>query len=1022
MINSDSSDGDNDVLQAIPFSTNLTNDGLLQVFQESVNSVSQEENILFSNLVQEANDFRIRTPDDVDRDNLPDKYQNLKLIIDKNGKMRVPNLFQVNDRPEIPSLLERYLAMQQGLLEKEQKTLAEIEEEIEELRNSNKSVDFEFDKDYFDVEKEPEKPFSKEQDKDFKQSEIYVKPKKYQETEKHENRNIGDGLEIYEIFTSTTIPEKSTTSTTTSTSTTTTSTTTTSTTSTTTTLTPIPTTINTVATTTTKRAFMQSSPTPRRIIIKSTRRPDGSLTREFINSLSSSEEKDNVKDFLNYSQFNIETFLKRANKGKKKIIHKLSPKKRPEESKIINRKNDILQNKSSTRFPHFQPNKNQNKRRKHFKTKNFLLKKVFPEENNTKNIIIGDKNVKNEDAKSVDFSEVSPMYNDLAVETEDFKRELNPDDERVHVNSPPIPNVDPLPESVKASAAHRTPQPQVNISPDHSPTQNINLVKDPQMLSKPVFTATSKTRATPFNGSFVPVPNWGNQFQPYLVTTTRPDTSTTKSYEFASQSSFVSINLGRKEENSEVYPFAEGLSINLKPDHPVTKEKVEDNVESASVIKTIEESVHEIAKQPEAPIKLPPKIPPYLSSIYHVVTPSPKSKQRPVFNPNGNHVPLIQSLPPQNFPHSIQHAFPSFPTSTFPPYHEDMAPTEDEDDPLSDVLNDSTQDNYIPISVFRNNPPVEVSTLPPLFSSSTPYPNLPHIVPHHHPSVSPPPSPYPLFHHSTTPIPLPHHTTSSPLSFQFTTTRPSIRYPNNFHHTTRTPVPFPLNPSINKVTPLPIFYNSVTPTRQPRPEPTYRYSTFAPSSSLPSFAPAFHSSPHKVSPVAPVNASSDPLLDSAFSSSTRDETIILEEEFKPKRSSIADVLKSFKQKTYLSLKSPRNEDLQSFSYQQYTTPAQNIKIVSDHLATTTISPPVLKHSPTPKLINPFELVEKPQSQPLWKDSDIILSFKSQPEEPLPPEDFQSYTNYDPKLFDNPYYSQENLYPSLISRPIRFHQV
>ena len=213
VINSDSSDGDNDVLQAIPFNTNLTNDGLLQVFQESINSVSQEENILFSNLVQEANDFRIRTPDDVDRDNLPDKYQNLKLIIDKNGKMRVPNLFQVNDRPEIPSLLERYLAMQQGLLEKEQKTLAEIEEEIEELRNSNKSVDFEFDKDYFDVEKEPEKPFSKEQDKDFKQSEIYVKPKKHPETEKHENRNIGDGLEIYEIFTSTTTPEKTTKST-----------------------------------------------------------------------------------------------------------------------------------------------------------------------------------------------------------------------------------------------------------------------------------------------------------------------------------------------------------------------------------------------------------------------------------------------------------------------------------------------------------------------------------------------------------------------------------------------------------------------------------------------------------------------------------------------------------------------------------------------------------------------------------------------------------------------------------------
>ena len=237
------------------------------------------------------------------------------------------------------------------------------------------------------------------------------------------------------------------------------------------------------------------------------------------------------------------------------------------------------------------------------------------------------------------------------------------------------------------------------------------------------------------------------------------------------------------------------------------------------------------------------------------------------------------------------------------------------------------------------------------------------------------------------------------------TPRPSILHPP----------PHPLIPTVHKVTPLPIFYSSVTPTRHPRPEPTYRYSTLAPSSSLPSLAPSFFTpaSHHFPSPPPQINISSDPLLDSAFAPSTRDETIILGDDLKPKRSSIADVLTSFKQRTYVSLQSPRNEDFQSFSYQKYTTPAQNVNILSEHSTTTTARPKALFHSPTPKLMNPFELVSSDNSHSLWRDSDIVLSFKSEPEAPLPPE--ESYSN-------NPQNSQENLFTSVISSPIRFQQV
>ena len=708
------------------------------------------------------------------------------------------------------------------------------------------------------------------------------------------------------------------------------------------------------------------------------------MTREFLNSLSTSGEKENVKDFLKYSQFDIETFLKRAKKRKTKVVHKSIPKKIQEESVTINRKNDISKIESSTRFPHFQPNKNLNKRRKHFKTSTVSLKKISTKTDS--------HNFKG----SLAFSEVSPLDNGLAVETEDFKRELTEDD---GVQVPP-PSLAEVPQ---------------NPSPKHVFLSGIKETQD-KMNQDPVI--GQFRRVTPINGTFVPVSNWRNSFQPYLITTTRPETSTTKSYEFASQNSFVSINLGPKEINKEVYPFAEGVAINSNPDLPVTKDVIEDTVEAVSIkddsTDLLKLSAHNSEDKPQ---KLPPKIPEYLSSIYHLATPPPfqHHKKKHQFN----------HASPHNIPlNPTQQVFPQFPTSTFPPFHEDLAP-EDQERKVK-VLDNDNIENYIPMSLFKNNRPVEVSTLPPFFSRPTPFPNLPHLFPGPHPTtVRPVPlvtqtTPYPLFHHSTTPLPLPHHTT--PAGFQVSTPRPSILHPNSFHLNNRAPAPHPLSPSIHKVTPLPIFYNSVTPTSHPRPEPTYRYSTLAPSSSLPSLIPSFFSPAstghHFPPPSSQANSSSDPLLDSAFAPSTRDETIILGDEFKPKRSSIADVLKSFKQRTYESLQSPRNKDFQSFSYQKYTTPAQNVNILSQHSTTTTVRPPALFLSPTPKLTNPFELVsvENSQTQSLWRDSDIVLSFKSEPEAPLPPEESNININNPPQ------YSQEKLYSSAISAPIRFQQV
>ena len=49
-----------DLLQYIPFKTNLTNNEVLELFQKSVNSVHEEENLVFSEIVESANNFRYK--------------------------------------------------------------------------------------------------------------------------------------------------------------------------------------------------------------------------------------------------------------------------------------------------------------------------------------------------------------------------------------------------------------------------------------------------------------------------------------------------------------------------------------------------------------------------------------------------------------------------------------------------------------------------------------------------------------------------------------------------------------------------------------------------------------------------------------------------------------------------------------------------------------------------------------------------------------------------------------------------
>merc|ERR1712156_954737 len=72
---------------------------LLELFEKSVNSKEERRNLIFSDLVDKANHYSISSDTEIDEnlhdsDILPEEYRNLKLTVDKDGNIKVPNLFQ----------------------------------------------------------------------------------------------------------------------------------------------------------------------------------------------------------------------------------------------------------------------------------------------------------------------------------------------------------------------------------------------------------------------------------------------------------------------------------------------------------------------------------------------------------------------------------------------------------------------------------------------------------------------------------------------------------------------------------------------------------------------------------------------------------------------------------------------------------------------------------------------------------------------------------------------------------------
>ena len=104
----------NIVENLMPFNVpNMTNI-LLDLFEKSVNSREEKDNLFFSDLVDKAKTYSISSDLDIDKefdknDVVPNEYRNIKLTVDENGNIRVPNLFEVKDRPEPIPLIKRLL-------------------------------------------------------------------------------------------------------------------------------------------------------------------------------------------------------------------------------------------------------------------------------------------------------------------------------------------------------------------------------------------------------------------------------------------------------------------------------------------------------------------------------------------------------------------------------------------------------------------------------------------------------------------------------------------------------------------------------------------------------------------------------------------------------------------------------------------------------------------------------------------------------------------------------------------------
>ena len=88
---------------------------LLDLFEKSVNSREEKDNLIFSELVEKAKKYAISSKiDHIDKDKfIPKQYRNIKVTVDKNGQIKVPNLFKVKDRPDQIPLIKQYLIRRQ---------------------------------------------------------------------------------------------------------------------------------------------------------------------------------------------------------------------------------------------------------------------------------------------------------------------------------------------------------------------------------------------------------------------------------------------------------------------------------------------------------------------------------------------------------------------------------------------------------------------------------------------------------------------------------------------------------------------------------------------------------------------------------------------------------------------------------------------------------------------------------------------------------------------------------------------
>ena len=110
----DAEEKQNIVENVMPFDLPNMPNILLDLFEKSVNSREEEDNLIFSDLVNKAKKYSISSDIDIDKEFdktelVPDHYRNIKLTVDKNGNIKVPNLFEVKDRPETIPLIKQFL-------------------------------------------------------------------------------------------------------------------------------------------------------------------------------------------------------------------------------------------------------------------------------------------------------------------------------------------------------------------------------------------------------------------------------------------------------------------------------------------------------------------------------------------------------------------------------------------------------------------------------------------------------------------------------------------------------------------------------------------------------------------------------------------------------------------------------------------------------------------------------------------------------------------------------------------------